>query len=130
MDILLVDDHAATREEIRALLETEEDLDVVGEAGDGPEGIRQARTLHPDVVLMDIIMPGMNGIEATRAIRGAVSAVRILALSNHTGGNLVRAALSAGAGGYLRKDQAFEELIPAIRTVARGQKYIGAGVVD
>jgi DNA-binding NarL/FixJ family response regulator len=128
MDILLVDDHAPIREEMISLLEGHEDLHVVGQATGGKEGVIEAARLHPDLILMDVVMPGMNGIEATRAIRASDPKVLILALSNHTGRDLVKAALNAGASGYVRKDQAYEEIIPAIRAVAEGKQYIGARV--
>lgn len=128
MDILLVDDHTATRQEMISLLKAQGDLDVVGEAAGGEEGIRMAEQLAPDLIVMDVVMPGMNGIEATRAIRAADPTARILALSNHTGHNLVKALLEAGASGYVRKDRAFEELVPAVRAVAAGRQYVGAKV--
>lgn len=130
MKVLLVDDHALTREEMVALIETIEGIHVVGQADSGEEGVRQTRELHPDLVVMDIVMPGMNGIEATREILANDPGIRVLALTNHTGRNLVKAVLAAGATGYVRKDQAFEELIPAIHSVAEGTKYIGAGVEE
>ncbi len=125
MNILLVDDHAATREEMASLIEAEDDLNVVGQAADGEKGMRIAKLLRPDVIVMDIVMPGMNGIAATEAIRANEPAARILALSNHTGENLIEVVLRAGATGYVRKDRAYEELVPAIRSVARGKQYIG-----
>jgi len=127
-DILLVDDHAETRKEILSLLLKEEGLEVIGEAVSGDDAVRQAFELHPDVIVMDIVMPKMNGIEATRAIRGSDPGVHILALSNHTGRNLMQAVLAAGATGYIRKDRAYEELIPAIRNVAHGLPYIGSQI--
>ena len=130
MDILLVDDHGPTREEMMNLIEEHDDLNVIGQAATGEEGLRQVQQLHPDLVLMDVVMPGMNGIEATRAIRGSDPGVRVLALSNHTGRNLVKALIEAGAAGYVRKDHAYEELILAIRTVAGGHPYLGAQVEE
>jgi len=128
MDILVVDDHAATRAEIGELLEGQDDLHVVGSADGGEEGIRLAGELQPDLVVMDVVMPGTNGIAAAKAVREANPAILIVALSNHTGANLVKVLLRAGATGYVRKDRAFEELIPAIRTVAAGKQYVGADV--
>lgn len=128
--IVLVDDHGPTREEMVSLIQEEEGLGVVGQAAGGEEGVRLAISLSPDVVVMDLVMPGMNGIEATRAIRRVDPEVRILALSNHTGHHLVQAVMKAGASGYVRKDQAYEELIPAILAVARGREYVGSRVSD
>lgn len=130
MDILLVDDHAATRAELASLLAGQDHWRVVGQAANGEEGVRLAQELRPDVILMDVVMPGMNGIAATRAVRAAVPQARVLALSNHTGQNLVEELLRAGATGYMRKDRAFEELIPAIQAVAEDRQYLGEHVCD
>ena len=130
MDILVVDDHEATRREVLSLLEGQEDLHVVGQAASGEEGVREASRLRPDLILMDVVMPGMNGIDASRMIRASDPTVIILALSNHTGRNLVKAVLRAGATGYVRKDQAYEELLPAIRAVAGGREYVGSRLSD
>ncbi len=128
MGILLVDDHTATREELGSLIDEADGLEVVGQAANGEDGVRLAAQLHPDVVVMDVVMPGMNGIAATKAVRASNPDARILALSNHTGAHLVEVALSAGATGYVRKDRAYEELVPAIRAVASGRRYIGERV--
>jgi DNA-binding NarL/FixJ family response regulator len=125
MDILLVDDHDATRQEIASLIEEHDDLHVVAQAGDGETGVRLAKELHPDVIVMDIAMPGMNGIAATTALRTHDPNVRVVTLSNHTGKHLVESVLRAGASGYVRKDRSYEELVPAIRAVAGGEQYIG-----
>ena len=125
MDILLVDDHTAAREELASIVEAQEEMNVVGQAGNGEDGVRLAAELHPDIVVMDVVMPGMNGLAASREINASSSQARILAVSNHTGENLVEALLEAGVSGYLRKDRAYEELVPAIRTIASGTQYIG-----
>lgn len=130
MDILLVDDHTATREEMASLLKAQDDLEVIGQAARGEEGVHLAQQLHPDVIVMDMVMPGMNGIAATAAILAHQPQARILVLSNHTGSNLINVVLRAGASGYVRKDCAYEELIPAIRAVATGKQYIGKQVND
>ena len=130
MDILLVDDHAAMREELASVLATDDELKVVGQATNGEEGVLMAKALRPDIILMDVVMPGMNGIDATTAIRAAVPNARVLAISNHTGQSLVTELLHAGATGYIRKDRAYEELVPAIRAVAAGKSYIGEHVSD
>ena len=128
MNVLLIDDHQATRREMASLIEKQRDFKVVGEAGSGREGITRALDLHPDIIVMDVVMPGMNGIEATRKISASDSGIRILALSNHTGHYLVDAVLKAGAMGYVRKDQAYEELVKAIRSIAAGDRYVGRGL--
>lgn len=130
MDILIVDDYAAMREEIMSLIEEHEDLDVVGQATGGKDGVLQAEELCPDVVVMDLVMPGMNGIDATRAIHDSHPEIHVLALSNHTGRDLVEAVIDAGASGYVCKDRAYEELIPAIRAITDGRRYIGEHVKD
>ncbi len=121
--ILIVDDHQATREEIRALIEREADMRVVAEADSGEDGVVKAGEEQPDVVIMDILLPGMNGIEATRKILAAQPGIRVLALSNHFGESLEQAILNAGGMGYVLKNRAFENLIPALRAVYAGHQY-------
>ncbi len=126
--LLLVDDHRIVREGLRVLLGDKLDLDIVGEAVDGREAVRLAADLSPDVVLMDVAMRGMNGIEATRQIVAARPDTRILALSMHNDGRFVGEMLRAGASGYLLKDCAAEEIAAAIRTVLDGQVYLSPAV--
>jgi two-component system, NarL family, response regulator NreC len=116
------------RTELASLIQEQDEMNVVGQAASGEEAVQMAKELRPDVILMDVVMPGMNGIVASREIQSALPQTRILALSNHTGRSLVEALLAAGACGYLRKDQAYEELIPAILSVSRGEEYIGEHV--
>ncbi len=130
MNILLVDDHDETRREIGALINAEPDLKVVAEAATGEDGAMKARELNPDLVLMDIILPGINGLEAIKIILATNPETKILALSNHSGHILVQAVLKAGALGYVRKGSAFEELLPAIRSIAAGRQYLGKGIND
>lgn len=130
MKILLVDDHAATRKEMAALINAEKDMSVVAEAASGREGVAKARELKPDLVIMDILMPDINGVEASRAIMANDPKARILVLSNHFGGILVQALLSADVKGYIRKDHAFEELAPAICAIAGGGTYFGREIDD
>jgi DNA-binding NarL/FixJ family response regulator len=130
MKILIADDHKEMREEMLALIDQQEDMEVVGQAADGEEAVRRFIDLNPDLVVMDIVMPGINGIEASKAIRASDPGVRILALSNHTGHNLVKAALNAGITGYVSKSRAYEELVPAIRSVAACKQYISVDVDD
>lgn len=118
--VLLVDDQRLMREGMRTLLSLEEDLQVVGEAPDGMEGVTLALEHRPDVVLMDLRMPGMNGVEATREIRRALPAARVLVLTTFDDDASVIDALKEGAAGYLTKDLPAEEIAAAIRTVQHG----------
>jgi two-component system response regulator NreC len=126
--VLIVDDHGIVRAGLRALLSVEPDLDVVGEAEDGEQALRLARTLQPDVVLMDISMPGMDGLEATRALTQGQPRVRVLILSLHEDSALVRAALQAGAAGYVVKRGVEADVISAIRAAMRGDLYVHPAV--
>ncbi|HEY5574772.1 MAG TPA: response regulator transcription factor [Anaerolineales bacterium] len=121
---LIVDDHGVLRAGLRALLASEADLEVVGEAADGDEALRMAGELSPEVVLMDITMPGMDGIEATRKLLAEMPSARVLLLTVHADSSLLREALQAGAAGYILKRAVESELINAIRAVARGDLYI------
>lgn len=122
--ILLADDHGLFRSGLASLLSAHADFSVVGEAADGFEAVRQAVSLKPDVVLMDIGMPGLGGVEATREIRRLVPATRILALTQYDDEGYLRQMLKAGARGYLVKKAADLELYGAVRTVARGDLYL------
>jgi DNA-binding NarL/FixJ family response regulator len=126
--ILLADDHRVVREGLRTLLAQESDLSVVGEAADGREVVELARTLHPEVVIMDIAMPELNGIEATRLIVAENPTIRVVALSMYADRRFVTQILRAGALGYVLKEAAFEELARAIRTVAGGKPYLSPSV--
>jgi DNA-binding NarL/FixJ family response regulator len=130
--IVLADDHKIMREGLRALIEKQPGMQVIGEAEDGRQAVRLAHEAGADVVIMDVTMPNLNGIEATRRIKAATPAARVIALSIHSDRRFVSQMFKAGATGYLLKDCAFEELIRAIRTVARGQIYLSpaiAGIV-
>lgn len=124
--ILLAEDHTIVRQALRALLEQEPDLVVVGEAEDGREALERAAETQPDIVLMDITMPGLNGIEATQRLRDSVPRARVLILSMHEDASVVVRALRAGACGYVLKRSAAEELVSAIRAVARGECFVSA----
>jgi DNA-binding NarL/FixJ family response regulator len=128
MKILLVDDHKMMRDGLRALLEREPDMDVVGEAADGHQAIEQAAALSPDAVVMDISMPGLNGIEATRRIVEAHPGMKVVGLSINADRRYVRAIFEAGAVGYLLKNAASDELIQALRVVARSQHYVSPAI--
>ena len=128
MRILLVEDHKATRDEMHALIERQPDMTVVAEAETGEDALDRARDEKPDIAVMDILLPGMNGVETTCKILAEQPWVKVLALSNHFGDSLVRAILDAGGLGYVRKSRAFEELIPALRSVASGAQYVSEGL--
>jgi two-component system response regulator NreC len=123
MKILLADDHNVLRKGLRRILEEQSDLEVVGEASDGRQAVSLAQSLKPDVVVMDIAMPLMNGLEATRQILQKGSGPNVLILSMYSDENYVVQVLPAGARGYLLKDSAEEDLITAVRTVAKGQPF-------
>ncbi len=126
--VMLVEDHALVRAGIRALLEGLEGVEVVGEAGDGREGLRLIETHRPDVVLMDIAMKGLNGLEATVRVRKDFPDVRVMILSMYTNEEYVLKALQAGAAGYLLKDAGTNELEIAIQAAARGETYLSSAV--
>jgi len=119
--VLIVDDHAIVRKGIRALLAEIEDIEVVGESGDGQGAIDQAGALEPDVILMDLLMPGMDGIEATRQIASDDTAPSVLVLTSFASDEKVFPAIKAGALGYLLKDSEPADLVQAIRQVHRGE---------
>jgi DNA-binding NarL/FixJ family response regulator len=122
--IVLVDDHLLVRTGMRALLDAEPDLEVTGEAGDGAHGVEVALAKRPDVVLMDLEMPVLDGIEATRRLRAAGSDARILLVTNHDDDQLVLNALEAGATGFLLKDAAPDSLTEAVRVIAQGDSVL------
>lgn len=122
--VLLADDHALVREGTRRLLEAEPDIRVVAEAGDGLEAVTQTGEMRPAVVIMDIAMPGMSGIEATRQIKGRHPNVAVLALTAYDDEQYVLALLDAGAAGFLLKDVRGEELVAAVRAVHRGESVL------
>jgi DNA-binding NarL/FixJ family response regulator len=122
--VLLVDDHAVLRSGLEALLNLEPDLDVVGEAGSGEEGIQRVTALRPDIVIMDLDMPGMGGLEATKQIMALGVPVRVLVLTSHEEERSLLAVLEAGGSGYVNKTKAEQDLIEAIRTVARDEVFL------
>ncbi len=128
--ILLVDDHQIMREGLMSLMSGEPDLEVVGDASDGRQAVQMARRLRPDLVVMDISMPGLSGIEATRQILAELERVRVLALSMHADPRFVAGALEAGAHGYMIKDCTSQELLKCIRTVANGGTYLSPQVAE
>lgn len=128
--ILLADDHRIVRSGLRALIERESDMEVVAEAEDGRTTVQLAEALKPEVVVMDITMPGLNGVDATIQIKTGVPGVKVLVLSMHSDRVFLMEMFKAGASGYLSKDCALEELVIGIRAVAAGQMYIGSSVAD
>jgi DNA-binding NarL/FixJ family response regulator len=126
--ILLADDHQLLREGLRALLAQQDDMEVVGEAVNGIQAFEMARKLDPDVVIMDINMPELNGIDAARKIYKHCRGVKVLALSVHRDQNFVLEMLRAGASGYLLKDCALDELVLAIRVVMEGKYYLSPAI--
>ncbi len=128
--ILLADDHTIIRDGLRSLLEKEPDLEVIAEAATGTEAVKLALELNPDVIVMDISMPDMNGIDATREIFVNSPGVRILALTMESDRRFIVEILKAGATGYLLKDSAFSELATAIRTVYSGETYLSSKVTE
>ena len=126
--ILLVDDHAIVRDGLRMLLEHHSDLRVIGAAADGREALNEARRLRPDIVIMDISMPGMNGIEAAQAICEALPATKVLILSQQAGSVHAHRALQAGARGYVLKQAAGTELVAAVRALQGGRRYLSAAI--
>ena len=128
--ILIVDDHLLFREGVRALLCKEPDLEIAAEASDGITAVRLATELRPDVILMDITMPVMNGIDATRQIVEETTDVRVLVISMESDRSFVIEALNAGAIGYLLKDCAYTELISAIHCVAAGEPYLSPMIAN
>lgn len=128
--ILIADDHSITREGLGALLDKEPGIILVAEADNGRAALKLARKHAPDVIVMDINMPGLNGIEAARQVLADTPNVKIIALSMHSDRSYVRGMLMAGASGYLLKSCAFEELASAIRTVMSGKTYICPEISD
>ena len=128
--ILLADDHAVVRQGFKMILAAQPDMEIVGEAGNGREALDLAGQLQPDVIVMDVAMPELNGIEATRRVADLSPRSRVLALSMHKDSVYVREILRAGARGYLLKDSIASDLLAAVRAVARGEGYLSPGVSD
>jgi two-component system, NarL family, response regulator NreC len=128
--VLLADDHKIVRQGIRSLLERQQDIEVVAEAEDGRQVLTLIQKIHPKVVVMDVAMPGLNGIETTHRIVSDYPEAKVIALSMYSDRVLVGRMLASGASGYLLKDCAFEELAKAIRVVAAGRTYLSSVIVD
>jgi len=130
IQILLADDHKITRDGLRALLESQKNMSVIGEAENGRKAVRLAGELKPDVIVMDINMPELNGIEATRQIRSELPEAKIIALSMYSDKRYVVGMLKAGVSGYLLKNCAFDELVSAISAVVNNQNYMSPKIAD
>ena len=128
--VLIADDHKLVREGLRSLLEKEPDMKVIGEAADGHTALSLVQQESPDVVIIDVAMPNLNGIEATRQILTKAPNTRVIALSMYTDRRFIIGMLNAGASGYLPKDCAFEELAAAIRAVAANRTYLSPTIID
>ena len=126
--ILLVDDHAVVRQGFKMILDAQSDMEIVGEAANGRDAVELAAQLRPDIVVMDVAMPELNGIEATRRVIAADPHIRVIALSMHKDSVYVREILRAGARGYLLKDSGADDLVKAIRAVAGGESYLSPAV--
>lgn len=127
--VILADDHCMVREGLRAMLQAEDDIELVGQAADGLTAVRLARELRPDVVVMDLSMPGLNGIEAIRRIRAEAAEVKVLCLSVHGESRMVMAVLDAGACGYVLKDSSFHELTLAIRKAMSNRVHLSEDLI-
>lgn len=128
--ILLVDDHAVVRSGLSKFLMVNKDMELVGEASDGAEALQMVRENHPDVILMDLMMPGMDGITATREIRALYPEIKIIALTSFSEQNMVQGALQAGAIGYLQKNVTAAELANAIRSASEGRMTLSPEAVQ
>lgn len=128
--IMLVDDHAILRDGLQLLINAQEDMRVVGQAGNGQQAVQQAKKCQPDLIIMDIAMPELGGIQATEAIKQVLPAVYILALTRHSDSGYLRRLLQAGATGYVLKKTAADDLIHAIRSVASGGLYLDPALTN
>ena len=128
--VLLADDHKLVRDGLRLLLQRAEEIELVGEARDGQQAIDLAEQQKPDVVLMDVAMPGMNGLRAVELVRALVPDVHIVVLSMYSDEKLVREALRKGANGYVLKHSSYTDLLPAIRAVYEGKSYFSREVSE
>jgi two-component system response regulator NreC len=124
--VLLADDHETVRQGLRLLLERQPDIEVVGEAADGHEAVSQAKRMRPHVIVMDVSMPDLNGLAATRAVKEAAPQIAVVALTRHSDDAYVQELLGAGVSGYVLKQSASSELLRAIRAAALGQRYLDA----
>ena len=122
--ILLADDHETVREGLKTILNAQADMEVIGEAPDGRSAVERTSLLHPDIVIMDVSMPGMNGLRATQAIKETCPTVKVLTLTRHAEEGYLQQLMRAGASGYVLKQSRANEVLQAVRTVASGKTYI------
>jgi DNA-binding NarL/FixJ family response regulator len=130
INVLLADDHGVLRDGVQRVLESNADIRVVAAVDDGHKAVEQALRLRPQVVVMDISMPGLSGLEATRRIARGAPASAVVILSMHSSAELTREAFAAGAKGYLLKESAGDEVVKAVRAVAAGRRYLGEGLAE
>jgi two-component system response regulator NreC len=130
LSILLADDHKMVRNGLRTVIETQPDMAVVGEADNGHVAVSLAKQLQPDVVVMDVSMPELNGLKATEQLKGLCPGIKILTLTRHTDAGYLQQLLAAGASGYVLKQSASDELVRAIRIVAAGRCYLDPAITD
>lgn len=128
--IIIADDHKIVRDGLSGLIRTQKDMEIIGEADNGMTAVKLASELSPDIVIMDVTMPDLNGIEATRKIKSAVPSSNVIALSMHSDRRFVLGMLDAGVKGYVIKDSAFAELAGAIRAVSANKSYLSPGITD
>jgi two-component system, NarL family, response regulator NreC len=128
LKILITEDHQTVREGLKLIIDAQDDMETVGEAGDGREAVRLAREIVPDVVLMDISMPTLNGLKATAQLKRIAPDIKILILTRHTDTAYLREVLQAGADGYILKQSAVGELLRAVQKVAAGEKYLDPAI--
>jgi two-component system response regulator NreC len=130
MRILIVDDHGIVREGLKSLLQNQPDMEVIGEGQDGQVAVEMAEQLSPDMVIMDMSMPNLNGIEATRFILQHNSNIKVVILSMHSDRHIVKETLEAGASAYVLKSNLFDEMLRALETVAKGGRYLSPRITD
>jgi DNA-binding NarL/FixJ family response regulator len=128
--IIIADDHKIVRDGLSGLIRTQNDMEIIGEADNGMTAVKLASELSPDIIIMDVSMPDLNGIEATRKIKSAVPNSNVIALSMHSDRRFVLGMLDAGVKGYVIKDSAFAELAGAIRAVSANKSYLSPGITD
>jgi DNA-binding NarL/FixJ family response regulator len=130
MRIIIVDDHGIVREGLKSLLQNQPDMEVIGEGQDGQVAVEMAEQLSPDMVIMDMSMPNLNGIEATRFILQHNSNIKVVILSMHSDRHIVKETLEAGASAYVLKSNLFDEMLRALETVAKGGRYLSPRITD